>query len=193
MRILIEGAEPAFPMPDLATPTGTAPVVYVLIGGLMAIAAAAITATYGIEDAFENIRCIGCWWPTIGALADWRCRLFHAAYFGRWLSKHYRCVERPVCDAGPLFLVVMKFISWSVSLSSGTSGGTLARLFTIGAGLGLVIGQVLANVFPAAGIDQVQLIFVRWLCELETLLVGVRQLRELEALHRHTTLNIPAS
>ena len=30
----------------------------------------------------------------------------------------------------------MKFISWSIALGSGTSGGTLAPLFTIGGGLG---------------------------------------------------------
>ena len=35
-----------------------------------------------------------------------------------------------------LVLVVLKFVSWAISLGSGTSGGTLAPLFTIGGGLG---------------------------------------------------------
>ena len=47
----------------------------------------------------------------------------------------------------------MKFISWSISLGSGTSGGTLAPLFTIGGGLGAVLGAAAAHLFPRAGID----------------------------------------
>jgi H+/Cl- antiporter ClcA len=38
----------------------------------------------------------------------------------------------------------MKLISWSVALGSGTSGGTLAPLFTIGGGLGAVTGASLS-------------------------------------------------
>ena len=38
-------------------------------------------------------------------------------------------------------LVVLKFISWSIYLGSGTSGGTLAPLFTIGGGLGALLGD----------------------------------------------------
>ncbi|MCL4235368.1 MAG: CBS domain-containing protein, partial [Deltaproteobacteria bacterium] len=52
-----------------------------------------------------------------------------------------------------LLLCTLKFISWAVSLGSGTSGGTLAPLFTIGGGLGLTLGHVFAVMLPAAGID----------------------------------------
>src|SRR5207248_3019830 len=51
------------------------------------------------------------------------------------------------------FLCLMKFISWSISLGSGTSGGTLAPLFTIGGGMGLVMGWAARKLMPAAGID----------------------------------------
>src|SRR6185437_14051176 len=34
-------------------------------------------------------------------------------------------------------LVIFKFISWVIALASGTSGGTLAPLFTIGGGFGV--------------------------------------------------------
>jgi chloride channel protein, CIC family len=50
-------------------------------------------------------------------------------------------------------LFVFKFISWSVSLGSGTSGGTLAPLFTIGGGLGAMMGSLGISLFPSAGID----------------------------------------
>jgi CBS domain-containing protein len=50
-------------------------------------------------------------------------------------------------------LCVAKFVSWSISLSSGTSGGTLAPLLTIGGGVGNVLGVFFAAVLPAAGVD----------------------------------------
>jgi CBS domain-containing protein len=52
-----------------------------------------------------------------------------------------------------LFLVGMKFVSWSISLGSGTSGGTLAPLLTIGAGLGTCLGAALNEIAPSAGVD----------------------------------------
>src|SRR5205085_11649998 len=52
-----------------------------------------------------------------------------------------------------VWLALWKFISWSISLGSGTSGGTLAPLFTIGGGCGVALGQVLAKTFPRFGID----------------------------------------
>jgi CBS domain-containing protein len=47
----------------------------------------------------------------------------------------------------------LKFVSWSVSLGSGTSGGTLAPLFTIGAGLGVVFGAAAAALFPDFAVE----------------------------------------
>jgi len=52
-----------------------------------------------------------------------------------------------------IFLFVLKFISWAISLGSGTSGGTLAPLFTIGGGLGSVLGAIAVGIFPGLGID----------------------------------------
>jgi CBS domain-containing protein len=51
------------------------------------------------------------------------------------------------------FLCVMKFISWSIALGSGTSGGTLAPLFTIGSGAGVLIGALAHRLAPAAAVD----------------------------------------
>jgi CIC family chloride channel protein len=44
-------------------------------------------------------------------------------------------------------------VSWSLSLGTGTSGGTLAPLFTIGGGLGSAIGALTVWALPAAGVD----------------------------------------
>ena len=52
-----------------------------------------------------------------------------------------------------LFLCGMKFISWSIALGSGTSGGTLAPLFTIGGGIGSALGTMIAAAAPGLGVD----------------------------------------
>src|SRR5262249_36040218 len=40
-----------------------------------------------------------------------------------------------------LHLGILKFVSWSLSLGSGTSGGTLAPLFTVGGAAGILVGH----------------------------------------------------
>jgi CBS domain-containing protein len=52
-----------------------------------------------------------------------------------------------------IMLVIFKFVAWAIYIGSGTSGGTLAPLFTIGGGLGAWVGAIFANVFPFMGID----------------------------------------
>ena len=50
-------------------------------------------------------------------------------------------------------LIVLKFVSWSISLGSGTSGGTLAPLFTIGGGIGALFGGAAVALAPTLGVD----------------------------------------
>lgn len=45
-------------------------------------------------------------------------------------------------------LLFWKTVSWIVALSSGTSGGTLAPLMTIGSCLGFICSQLLTTYFP---------------------------------------------
>src|SRR6185369_5095973 len=50
-------------------------------------------------------------------------------------------------------LAAAKLASWLVSLGSGTSGGTLAPLLTIGGMLGALVSGAAAAIAPNAGID----------------------------------------
>jgi chloride channel protein, CIC family len=52
-----------------------------------------------------------------------------------------------------IVLVLLKLLSWSIYLGSGTSGGTMAPLFTIGSGLGAAIGAAAAKWAPGLGVD----------------------------------------
>jgi H+/Cl- antiporter ClcA len=50
-------------------------------------------------------------------------------------------------------LFLLKYISWSVSLGSGTSGGTLAPLFTIGGAFGALAGTLILHFYPNAPVN----------------------------------------
>lgn len=52
-----------------------------------------------------------------------------------------------------LSLCILKFVSWAISLGSGTSGGTLAPLLTIGGATGALIGGIGMFWFPNSGIN----------------------------------------
>jgi CBS domain-containing protein len=54
-------------------------------------------------------------------------------------------------------LCVMKFVSWAIALGSGTSGGTLAPLFTIGSGMGALLGFAATYVVPASAVVDVRI------------------------------------
>ncbi len=154
MRIHFEGAEAIFAMPALAPVSLTGLGFYALIGIAMGVLAVGVTrAVYWIEDAFELLPIHWMWWPAIGAVA-----VGVIGYFApRTLGVGYTNISDILCNRLPLtaiaFLCAMKFISWAISLGSGTSGGTLAPLLTIGSGAGNVLGACLLTWFPASGLD----------------------------------------
>ncbi|MGB7160542.1 MAG: chloride channel protein [Tepidisphaeraceae bacterium] len=155
VRVAFEGVHPMFPMPDLAAPSGLAIACYIAIGAIIGLASVVVTKmVYGIEDLFEHLPVHWMWWPMIGAAVVGVIGYFHP----RTLGVGYENITQIISNtAGPLSFVavlcLMKFISWAVYLSSGTSGGTLAPLFTVGSGMGLLIGAGLAALLPAAGVD----------------------------------------
>ena len=56
IRMLFEGIEPVFTMPDLQQPTGVALAAYIGLGGLMGLIAVGVTKlVYAIEDGFEKL------------------------------------------------------------------------------------------------------------------------------------------
>ena len=78
-------------------------------------------------------------------------------YAPRTLGVGYENIEEMVAGtiAGRalLILVTLKLVSWIIALGSGTSGGTLAPLFTIGGGAGALAGGILAEWVPSLGVD----------------------------------------
>jgi CBS domain-containing protein len=52
-----------------------------------------------------------------------------------------------------LLLALAKFASWSIAIGSGTSGGTMAPLFTIGGALGGALGAAASATAPVLAVD----------------------------------------
>jgi chloride channel protein, CIC family len=154
VRIAFVGTAPVFPMPLLARPSENALVTYVVIGALVGYASVYVTrAVYWIEDLFEKLPIHWMWWPAIGGIAVGVVGYFAPATLGVGYSNIEELVQGKLFGGAVIFLCLMKFISWSISLGSGTSGGTLAPLFTIGGGAGVALGELAAIVFPKFGID----------------------------------------
>lgn len=154
MRLLLEGSEPAFAMPDIAPAALSALVVYLVLGGIMGIFAAGVSwAVYAIEDTFERLPVHWMWWPAIGAVVVGVVGHYAPHTLGVGYDNISGILSDEMTASAILFLCSMKFISWSIALGSGTSGGTLAPMFTIGGGIGYILGAGAAAVWPAAGID----------------------------------------
>ena len=154
VRIAFVGAAPVFPMPNIAPPSGEALATYIVLGAAVGVIAILVTrGLYAVEDAFEHLPIHWMWWPALGAVV-----VGVVGYFApRTLGVGYENIEQMVTGAiagrALAVLVTLKLVSWIVALGSGTSGGTLAPLFTIGGGAGALAGGFLAQTFPSLGVD----------------------------------------
>jgi len=146
---------PMFHIPGtLAPPSNQAIFAYSVLGLVMGLLAVLVTKiVYAIEDGFERLPVHWMWWPAIGGLF-----VGFIGYFApRTLGVGYNNITEVLSGALPLQVVlslcIMKFLSWSISLGSGTSGGTLAPLLTIGGATGFLLGHQLMQWAPGWGID----------------------------------------
>jgi len=154
VRYTLSGSAPVFPMPELPEPGGGAICFYVALGLIIGLASVAITRlVYAIEDRFEELPIHWMYWPALGALVVGVVGYFAPHTLGVGYDNIEQIVSGRLAGTALLFLCVMKLISWSIYLGSGTSGGTLAPLFTIGGGLGAVLGSAVAAAFPELGVD----------------------------------------
>jgi CBS domain-containing protein len=93
------------------------------------------------------------WWPALGGLAVGLVGLVSPRTLGVGYDNIEGILGGQIVGTLLISLCLFKFLSWSIALGSGTSGGTLAPLFTIGAGLGAVAGRMAVELMPSAGID----------------------------------------
>jgi H+/Cl- antiporter ClcA/CBS domain-containing protein len=154
VRLALFGNEPAFAMPGISQPGGEALAIYIGLGALLGLVSVFVTRlVYGIEDLFEKLPIHWMWWPAIGGLAVGVVGVFAPRTMGVGYDNIEHALSGSMAVQALLALTVFKFISWSISLGSGTSGGTLAPLFTIGGGLGGILGALIAQTWPGLGVD----------------------------------------
>lgn len=112
-----------------------------ILAGLLAglLSAGLSRALYATEDLFHRLPVHWMWWPAIGGLV---------VGIGGWLQPRALGVGYDVIGdllnhrllvGAALALLSVKAVIWVVALGSGTSGGVLAPLLMMGAGLGTVM------------------------------------------------------
>jgi H+/Cl- antiporter ClcA len=144
VRPLLMEPGPLFPL-QTAAPTPLTFVWCIAAGVLCgALAAGLSLSLYRVEDLFGRLPLHWMWWPALGGLT---------VGVGGWLQPRALGVGYDVIgdllhghlalDVA-LALLAVKAVIWVIALGSGTSGGVLAPLLMMGAGLGVL----LSHVFP---------------------------------------------
>jgi CIC family chloride channel protein len=155
VRALLSGTTaPVFTIPALTSPTPSALLGYVLLGaGIGVFAVWTTRLVYWIEDQYEHLPVHWMWWPALGAIVVGVIGVIEPRTLGVGYVNIDHILAGDIVGRALLMLVALKFISWAVYLGSGTSGGTLAPLFTVGGGLGAAFGALAQRIVPGLGID----------------------------------------
>jgi H+/Cl- antiporter ClcA/predicted transcriptional regulator len=154
IHMSIAGPTPIFAMPNLQPPPIAALFAYILLGGVMGVFAVGVTRTvYWIEDGFERLPIHWMWWPALGAVVVGIVGWLKPDTLGVGYYNIREILSHQMTIGSIAVLCALKFVSWSVSLGSGTSGGTLAPLLTFGGGLGALLGSAVVVLAPHLGVD----------------------------------------
>lgn len=140
---LMHEVGPLFPQVQVVPLAAPHLLWYVSFGVLAGAAAAGMTwLLYRIEDVYEEIPLLNyATRPLLGALFVGVI----GVHFPRALGVGYDNIAGLLADRFDVGLVVgilvWKFVIWSLSLGSGTSGGVLAPVLMIGGAMGALVGH----------------------------------------------------
>ena len=154
LRYVLEGDHAVFAMSNIQQPGVAALIFYTLLGAVLGVVAVGVTKfTYAVEDAFEKLPLHWMYWPAIGGLVIGVVGFIEPQTLGVGYDNISAILNGHMAVNAMLVLCFFKFLSWSVALGSGTSGGTLAPLFMVGGALGGIAGTAISATFPQLGID----------------------------------------
>lgn len=145
-RPLLIDSGPLFPMQTVTADWhafGLCVIAGLLSGGL---SAGMSSALYRVEDCFAKLPVHWMWWPAIGAIAVGVGGYFQPRALGVGYDVIADLLNNHIAVSVAVSILAVKAIIWLVALGSGTSGGVLAPLLMLGAGLGVLI----ASVFPGS-------------------------------------------
>lgn len=152
---LLFGQDPVFAVNFIIpAASNTSLLAYSIMGVIIGLIAVGVTKiVYLIEDGFEKLPIHWMWWPAIGGLAVGIIGYFSPHTLGVGYDNITDILSGTMTLKVVLSLCILKFISWAIALGSGTSGGTLAPLLTIGGATGALLGAAIQHLYPAAGVS----------------------------------------
>jgi len=148
-RAIFFGTGPLFPLETMpATPIS---LISCVIAGLMsgALASGLSAGLYKVEDLFHKLPLHWMWWPAIGGLVVGIGGFIEPRALGVGYDVIGDLLHQHIVLQVAIAILVVKAVIWVIALGSGTSGGVLAPLLMLGAGLGTVLGHVLPGNDPA--------------------------------------------
>ncbi|MBS0430858.1 MAG: chloride channel protein [Proteobacteria bacterium] len=145
LRPMLLGPGPLFPL-AVQFHIGLAEMALAVVCGLLAgVFATLITsAVYFVEDHFHKLPIHWMWWPALGAIAVSIGGLIEPQALGVGYDVIDQLLTGRLIGMAVLVFMLVKSLMWILYLGSGTSGGVLAPLLSLGAGL----GALEAMVFP---------------------------------------------
>jgi len=148
-RAAFFGAGPLFPLQT--APAQALSLVSCIIAGLLsgALASGLSAALYKTEDLFGKLPIHWMWWPALGGLVVGIGGLIEPRALGVGYDVIGDLLHQQIALQVAAAILIVKAILWLLALGSGTSGGVLAPLLMLGAGLGAFLGHVLPGSDPA--------------------------------------------
>jgi H+/Cl- antiporter ClcA len=149
VRPFLLSAGPLFP---LQTPqVGPMGLLSCVLAGISAGALSWLLSTslYKVEDLFRRLPVHWMWWPAIGGIAVGVGGYFEPRALGVGYDVIGDLLNNHLAIGVVLALLAAKAVMWVIALGSGTSGGVLAPLLMMGAGLGVLLGPFMPGGDPA--------------------------------------------
>jgi H+/Cl- antiporter ClcA len=148
-RPLLMGNGPLFPLQTL--PLGPLGLASCAVAGLItgALSWALSNWLYKVEDTFARLPFHWMWWPALGGLAVGVGGYFQPRALGVGYDVIGDLLANHLAVSVVLAIVLVKAVIWVIALGSGTSGGVLAPLLMMGAGVGAVLGPIMPGGDPA--------------------------------------------
>ncbi|MES2263730.1 MAG: chloride channel protein [Pseudomonadota bacterium] len=149
LRTLLMEAGPLFPLQTL--PLQPSALLSCLAAGLLCgmLAWLLSGALYRVEDLFHRLPLHWMWWPAIGGLAVGIGGYYEPRALGVGYDVIADLLQHHPGAAVVGGLLLAKAVMWLIALGSGTSGGVLAPLLMLGAGLGSMLSPYLPGGDPA--------------------------------------------
>ncbi|MCE9580954.1 MAG: chloride channel protein [Planctomycetes bacterium] len=138
LRPFLLDSGPLFPVPLHAAFVGPVGLLGCAAAGILAglLAAAMTWSVYASEDAFLKLPIHWMWWPALGGVAIGLGGLLCPRALGVGYENIASLLGADMATRDTLLLLLVKWTIWAIALGSGTSGGVLAPLLTMGAALG---------------------------------------------------------